>query len=43
LIPWLGLEIQKPTWGDILGFLICVGVCFVFIAIAVWAANIGNS
>jgi SSS family solute:Na+ symporter len=43
LCPWWGLEIQKPTWKDIVGFLVCVGVCFVFVALAVWVANIGST
>jgi len=36
------LEIQIPTWGDVLGFIACCGVCFAFIALLVWLASIGR-
>lgn len=36
------LEIQIPTWGDIVGFIACFGVCFAFIALLVWLAGIGR-
>ncbi|MBW3596657.1 MAG: hypothetical protein KY475_05215, partial [Planctomycetes bacterium] len=42
LLPFFGLEMQKPRFSDIAGFVISVGVCFLFIAIAVWLANIGR-
>jgi SSS family solute:Na+ symporter len=36
------LEIQIPTWADVLGFVACFGVCFAFIALLVWLASIGQ-
>ena len=36
------LEIQIPTWADVLGVVVCFGVCFVFIALLVWLAGIGR-
>ena len=43
LLPGTNLEIQKPTWTDTLGFVGCFGVCFAFIALAVWLASIGQT
>lgn len=42
LFPGTQLEIQKPTWQDVVGFVACFGVCFLFIGLAVWLANIGR-
>jgi len=42
LLPGTDLEIQKPTWADVCGFFACFGVCFAFIALAVWLASIGQ-
>ncbi len=42
LLPFFGLEIQKPTRADILGFAISVGICFVFLWLAQFVANIGS-
>jgi hypothetical protein len=42
LLPGTDLEMQKPTWADALGFVACFGVCFAFIALAVWLASIGQ-
>lgn len=43
LFPGTDLEIQKPTLADVLGFVACCGVCFAFIALAVWLASIGQA
>ena len=43
LFPGTDLEIQKPNWADALGFVACFAVCFVFIALAVWLASIGQA
>ena len=42
LFPGTNLEIQKPTVTDITGFTISVVVCFLFVALAVWLAQIGS-
>jgi hypothetical protein len=42
LLPGTNLEMQKPSWSDVLGFIACCGVCFTFIALAVWLASIGG-
>ena len=41
LFPGTSLEFQRPNMTDILGFVICVIICFAVIGIAVWMANIG--
>lgn len=41
LIPGSSLEFQKPSGADIGGFVISVAVCFVFLGLAWWVANIG--
>jgi len=41
LFNFWGLEIQKPNAFDVAGFVICVAICFVFLAIAYWVANLG--
>jgi len=42
MFPNTNLEIQKPTFVDITGFVVSVGICFLFIALATWLANIGS-
>jgi len=42
LIPKFDLEIQRPTKADIVGFLVCVAVCFLFVWVAVLLANLGS-
>ncbi len=41
LLPFFGLEIQRPTLYDSLGFVVCVIICFAFLAFAYWLANLG--
>ena len=41
LFPGTELEIQKPTVKDVVGFLVCVGVCFGIIGLAVLIAGLG--
>ena len=43
LFPNSSFEMQKPTRADTVGFLVSVGVCFLFLAIAYFLANIGAS
>ena len=40
--PATNIEIQKPTRNDVLGFIISVCICFVFIALAAWLADVGS-
>jgi len=42
LFPGTKLEIQKPTSTDVTGFVISVGVCFLFLIAASMIANIGS-
>ncbi|MGE3805986.1 MAG: sodium:solute symporter [Gemmataceae bacterium] len=42
LLPGTGLEVQKPSFADVVGFLISVGVCLLFLILAYWVANIGD-
>lgn len=42
MFPGTNIEIQKPSAADVVGFLICVAICFAFLGIAVWLANLGN-
>ena len=41
LFPGSSFEFQRPTALDIIGFIVCVAICFAVIGIAVWMANIG--
>ena len=41
LLPGTGLEFQKPTLTDAVGFIVCVAVCFLIIWLAVWIAQLG--
>ncbi len=43
LFPGTDLEITKPTLTDILGFIVCLGICFAFVRFAVWITSIGAS
>ena len=42
MFPGTSLEIQKPTSADIIGFVVSVGVCILFILLALWVASIGS-
>jgi len=42
LFPGSSLEMQKPTRADWVGFVVCFGVCFAIIGLAVWVASIGG-
>ncbi|MFV1964714.1 MAG: sodium:solute symporter [Pirellulaceae bacterium] len=41
LFPGTSLEIARPRLADILGFLICLAICFIFVGLAVWVTRIG--
>ena len=41
-IPYLDLEMQKPSLVDFVGFIVCVAICFAIIGLAVWIAQIGS-
>jgi SSS family solute:Na+ symporter len=38
----LGLELRRPTLYGTLGFVVCLCICFAFVAIAWWIARIGS-
>ena len=42
LLPFLGLEIQKPGLVDVAGFVIGFLICFSIIGLAVWLASLGS-
>ena len=42
LFPNTQLEIQKPTFVDIAGFVVSVVICFIIIAFVFWLAGIGG-
>ena len=41
LFPGSSLEFQKPTPFDILGFIVCLAVCFGIVGLAWWVVQIG--
>ena len=41
LLPGTSWEMQRPSATDIIGFVVCLLVCFAVIGVAVWVANIG--
>ena len=41
LFPNSQLELQKPRFSDIAGFVISFGICFAFLALIVWLARLG--
>jgi len=43
LFPGTNFEFQKPTVADVVGFLVSVAICFVFLGIAVYLAGIGRT
>ena len=42
LLPFLGLEIQKPKPVDVAGLVVAFGICFSIIWFTVWLANVGG-
>ena len=42
LFPNTQLEIQKPTFVDIAGFVVSVVICFIITAFVFWLAGIGG-
>ncbi len=42
LFPGTNIEIQKPRLADVLGFVICLGICVVFVRLAIWVTSIGS-
>jgi len=43
LFPRTKLEFQKPTFVDVAGLVVSIGICFLFLWLAYWVANIGAS
>lgn len=41
LIPFLGLEIQRPNLVDMAGFVVNFLICFAIIRLTIWLANVG--
>lgn len=41
LFPGTNFEVLKPRWIDIAGFVISVGICFLFIQLIIWIASLG--
>jgi solute:Na+ symporter, SSS family len=41
LFPGTKIEIMRPTFIDVTGFVVSVGICILFLALATWLANIG--
>jgi hypothetical protein len=42
LLPFAGLEIQKPKVLDVAGFVVAFAICFAIIGLTVWLANLGS-
>jgi SSS family solute:Na+ symporter len=42
LFPGTSIEIQKPGLADVLGFFVCLAICFLFVGLAVWVTSIGS-
>ena len=42
LFPGTNLEFQKPTRGDVLGFIVCFGICGLIIGLAMLVVRIGG-
>lgn len=42
LLPHFGLEMQKPKFVDVAGFVICFVICFLLIWLTVWLAKLGS-
>ena len=42
LFPGTSLEMQRPSWFDVIGFIVCFVICFGVIGVAVWVAQIGT-
>ena len=42
LFPGTNIEIQKPRLADVLGFVICLGICIFFVRLAIWVTSIGS-
>jgi len=41
LFPGTDIEIERPTFFDIFGFIVCLGICFAFVGFAIWVTSIG--
>ncbi len=41
LFPGTDWEFRKPTFLDIAGFVVCLGICVAIISFAAWLANLG--
>ena len=43
LFPGTDFEFQRPSSLDVIGFIVCVGICFAIIGIAAFVAGLGNA
>ena len=41
LFPGTNLEIQRPTYVDVIGFVLCFLICFAIVGLAIWLGKIG--
>ena len=39
--PRSNLEVERPTRGDVVGFTVCVGICFAILGLALFLARLG--
>lgn len=42
LFPGSQWEVQRPTTADVVGFLVSVVICFLFVGLAYWLAQLGS-
>lgn len=42
LFPGSDWEFQKPTALDVIGFVLCLAICFAIVGISAWAAGVGG-
>jgi SSS family solute:Na+ symporter len=42
LFPGTSLEIQRPTFADVAGFVVCLAICFGIVYLAVLVASLGS-
>ena len=41
LFPGTSLEFQRPTYTDVIGFIVCFLICFAIVGLAIWLGQIG--
>ena len=42
LLPFFGLEFQRPRPADAIGVVVCFAICFLFVGLAMWLASLGG-